>query len=848
MKFATRLIMVASAIFSANTGFAAESVAFDNILMSKTNGIATVQIWPACPMDYVEHLPDGAGIELRIRVDTDGECADLLQEVTTEAYRPLGGRLGNLTGVTFDAISPSETYITLNFSKPSQFEIRQHPVGWIEVMVDTNIDSAILPAAAPPPLRVEPEPVAPTPMPALVYETQPRKAAPPMSVRPQQQSRPVEPSQEGQFVVQLGVFDSVDAAITELLRTGTRHFAYTTEFDLNGRTWHGLQVGFFENEMTAERVLAELDATFPDSWVRYVNPNEASEARSRGELRASASNKVPAVLVERLDSDSAQIGAWMADGRQALLDRRYDDAIQSYTRVLEYGDHEHRSQAREFIAVAHERSGQTANALAEYQAFLDEFPGGDDADRVRARLASLDTGNTASVPQMAIERPADADGWEVYGGVSQYYWRNEEQLVHDGNRLVSGSGVLALGDFTASRRGSRFDILARANGGYQFNLVEYDSAGDTGWLSSAFVDVVDNHLGLQAKVGRQTRRSDGVPDRFDGAALSYQWRPNITVGVSAGLPIDSPRFVSGGERAFYAFSAQVADIWDKLTVNAYTHQQTVDGISDRQAVGGELRFRDGPLNVIGLVDYDASYNVLNTLLVNSTWRFENDWQVNGMVRFGAQPYLTTRNALAGQTAISIEEMLDTYTEGQIRTLARDRTAQSTTASVGLSVPLSERLDVRFDVTTRQAEATVASGGVAAIPATGSQLYINARLVGSSILKQGDLTMLTLRHDTTRTRDSSMVLVDSRLPIGERLRFNPRISVTQRTDNSTGMEQIIAAPSIRVLYRWKRLMIDLEGGGRWASRELPPEEWDPFTPDGTEVLTGGFVNLGYRLEF
>ena len=254
------------------------------------------------------------------------------------------------------------------------------------------------------------------------------------------------------------------------------------------------------------------------------------------------------------------------------------------------------------------------------------------------------------------------------------------------------------------------------------------------------------------------------------------------------------------------------------------------------------------MNVVGLVDYDASYNVLNTLLVNSTWRFDNDWQVNGMVRFGAQPYLTTRNALAGQSAVSIEEMLDTYTEGQIRTLARDRTAQSTTASVGLSVPLTERLDVRFDVTSRQSEATVESGGVAAMPATGGQLYVNARLVGSSILKQGDLTMLTLRHDTTRTRDSSMVLADTRLPFGERLRINPRVSVTQRTDNTTGMEQIIAAPSLRILYRWKRLMIDLEGGGRWASRELPPEEFDPFTPDGTEVLTGGFVNLGYRLEF
>lgn len=822
----------------------APNMALDNILVSKTNGVTNVQIWPACRMRYIDHLPTGAGMELRIRVRTDGECSELLDAVSTEIYLPLGRRLGNVSDIRFDVLGSGDTYITLRFNTPQQFNVRQHTIGWIEVFVDTTIDSQSLPANVLPPLNQPPARVERPP--TVVRESVPRPSSRP---RREPTRRQVAPSQTGEFVVQLGVFESVEVAATALLQTGTPHHSYTTEFELNGKRWHGLQVGFFDSESTAELVLSELRGTFPDSWVRFVNPEEARLAREQGGIDGAKNDAVPAVRVSRtVAPDTAEMAALMSSGRQALLDRQYVAAIDSYTRVLEYPDHSNRATAREFIGVAHERNGQRANAIAEYQAYLIEFPDGEGRSRVESRLTSLLTATMQ--PALAQVRPQQrsAGEWQIYGGVSQYYWRNEEQLVHDGNRLVSGSGVLALADVTANRRGERFDVLARANGGYQFNLVDFDDTGDTGWVSDAFVDVVDNQLGLRAKVGRQTRRSDGVTGRFDGAALSYQWRPDISLSVSGGFPLDSPRYVTGSERSFYAVSAQVEDLWDKFSVNAYTHQQTVDGIGDRQAVGGEVQYRNGVMNVVGLVDYDVSYSVLNTFLVNGTWILENDWRLNGVVRFGAQPYLTTRNALAGQTARSIDELLETYTEGQIRTLARDRTAQATTISAGVTLPLSERIELSLDLTARQSDATDASGGVASIPDTGTQMFYNARFVGSSLLRQGGLTVLTLRHDTTRTRDSSMIMIDTRLPFGEGLRINPRLSFATRTDNLSGMDQVIASPSIRVIYRWKALMVDLEAGGRWSSRDLPPTEFDPFTVDGTEELTGGFVNLGYRLEF
>ncbi len=823
---------------------AAPNLALENILVSKTNGVTNVQIWPACRMRYVDHAPGGIGLELRIRVSASGECSELLEGVSSEVYLPGGRRLGGVSDVRFDALASGDTFITLRFDRPQQFDVRQHTIGWIEVFIDTNVDSRTLPANLPPPLDTEPDPAVPPP--SLAVEPPPRPAAAPRRAPTRRQAAP---SEIDEFVVQLGVFESVDRAVEALLRVGTAHFSYTTDFEINGTVWHGLQVGFFDSESAAEAVLLELRPTFPDSWVRFVTPSEAGDARDHGALRVSQNGQMPAVRVtQSANGDSGDMSTWMSAGRQALLDRRYSDAIDSYTRVLEHPDSQHRATAREYIGVAYERTGQRGNAVAEYRAVLAEFPDGEGAARVESRLTSLLTATAAAAVAPETGPRPQTDGWQVYGGVSQYYWRNEEQLVHDGNRLVSSSGMLALGDVTASRRGSRFDVLARANGGYQLNLVESDGTGDVGWVSDAYVDIVDNALGLQAKVGRQTRRSDGAIGRFDGAAFRYQWTPDLSLSVSSGFPIDSSRSATETERFFYAASAQVENLWEMLSVNAYAHLQTVDGIADRRAVGGEVQYREGPVNVVGLVDYDFSYSMLNTLLVNGTWALQNDWRLNGVVRVGAQPYLTTRNALAGQAANSIDELLETYTEGQIRTLARDRTAQATTMSAGVSLPLTERIRLSLDLTARQSDATEASGGVASIPDTGTQMFYNATFVGSSLMRQGGLTVLTLRHDATRTRDSSMLMIDTRLPFGEGLRINPRLSLVSRTDNLSGVDQLIASPSIRIVYRWNALMIDLEAGGRWSSRELPPAEFDPFTTDGTEELTGGFVNLGYRLEF
>ncbi|MGI9237076.1 MAG: SPOR domain-containing protein [Woeseiaceae bacterium] len=832
-------------------GRAAVNVAVDNILVSKTNGISSVQLWPACRMRYVDHSPFGSGLEVRVRVSIGPDCDAIIGEVISERYAPPSLHLANVDEIVFDQLNPRDIFITFRFKEPQKFEVRQHTVGWIELFIDTMADSETLSAATATPLPRAPTPTPPT----SSLGTLPSQPARPSSipdVRPSSRAN-VPPSSNGDFVVQLGVFDDAGRAQQALMSSATAHFAYRTELIVNGRTWHGLQLGFFDSEAAAEQVVDELRDRFPDAWVRYVDPDEARHASDAGDFRSDNGSAVAAVRV-RSDAriSTEQMTSLMADGRRALLEKRYADAVRIYTRMLEVPNHEHRPEAREMLGIAFERSRRIEHAIAEYQSFLDEFPDSIGAARVSERLVALDTASAAqatpSLQQGFIEH-RQGSGWEIHGGLSHYYWRNQEQLVHDGNYLVSSSGVLGLGDITASRRGQRFDVLARLNGAYQHNLVEHDRTGDIGWVSDAFVDVLDTELGMQGRFGRQTRRTDGVLGRFDGMGLRYQWRPDISFSASTGIPVDSPRYLGNGDRFFYAASASVENLMDgRVTASIFTHQQTTDGISDRQAVGGEVLYRGESTAIFSMLDYDASYDVLNSFLVNATWRLSNDWSLSGRVDVGAEPFLTTRAALSGQPVSSVETLLDTYSEGQIRRLARDRTTQATTVSIGLSAPLGERLDLSLDASLRQADASVESGGVVARPDTGNEIFFNATVAATSLFKDNDLLLVSLRFDSLQSRDSARFMIDSRLPLTRSLRFSPRLVVTHHENTQNAETQTIASPSLRMMWRMGTVLLDVEAGGRWSNRELPLSEIDPFTPDGTEELLGGFVNIGYRWEF
>jgi tetratricopeptide (TPR) repeat protein len=652
-----------AALSLARTSAAAEFDVVENIIITRTQDTASVRILTACRVQYESHAPSGSGIELRIAVRPDEDCA-LPPNAVSRTYRPVGRELGRIDEVAVDFEAGDTWFVTLHFTEAVHFDVQPHPAGWLQVAIETSAGGIAAVAQRPPPL------------PSAADET--RGVRPGAGVPAAGRAGRVTarfgasvPADEA-YVMQLGVFADVGKAVAALGRTEVSGFAYTTSFDVNGREWHALQVGFFATEAAAGAALQPLTRLFPDAWVRLVEPAERADAEQDGALDASTGAAIAIAAQEGRTADESALEALLEDASGAIVERRYDDAVDAYTQVLQVPAHPYRAEAREYVAVALERQGETAKAIAEYEAWLDEFGHTEGAARVAARLAGLAEPERSPARASATSFAPQAKGWTWYGGVSQYYWRNEEQLVNDGNHIVSSSGVLSLADVTVTSPGERFDLLARMNGAYQVDLIEYDGQDNTGWVTNAYLDLTDRELGWRGRVGRQARRQEGVLGRFDGVSVDYALRPGIGLGISAGLPVDSPRYRSGSHRSYVAASARLDELRPDFALNVYAQRQVVDGISDREAIGAEAQYLLGDVALVGVLDYDLSYGALNLALLNAQWRLPTGWTMNVRAETGMQPFLTTRNALAGQGVSSVEALLDSYTEGQVRTLARDR--------------------------------------------------------------------------------------------------------------------------------------------------------------------------------
>ena len=200
----------------------------------------------------------------------------------------------------------------------------------------------------------------------------------------------------------------------------------------------------------------------------------------------------------------------------------------------------------------------------------------------------------------------------------------------------------------------------------------------------------------------------------------------------------------------------------------------------------------------------------------------------------------TSNALQGQLFGSINSMLDVFSESEIRDIAQDRTARSKLATLGVSRPLNDKFQFSGDVTVSNFSDTDASAGIAANRGTGNEYFYNLQLIGSNLVKPGDITILGLRYIDGNTANTTSASLNTRYPFSNDLSINPRMRIDYRKNTDDDMDQIIYSPSLRLTYRIKRsLRLEADIGGEWSDEEIV---------DGSDDSRSYFVNLGYRADF
>jgi hypothetical protein len=582
-------------------------------------------------------------------------------------------------------------------------------------------------------------------------------------------------------------------------------------------------------------VLAVARAHYPKAWLAVAD-DEKLNAVGVPDAVASVPATQPRGNATLTPADREKT---FKEAKDAFRHKDYAAAIPLLTRLMEQPEFPERAEALELLGLARERSGQLAHAEAEYEEYLRRYPQGEAAARITKRLRAL---AFATSPASARKRASGSEDprWRIYGGVSQMYRRDDTSFDNGVSSadLTTQDAVLNDVALAARRRGERFDFASRVSAGYAVDMLE-DGPGDQSRVTLLFAEVNDRELDWTLRGGRQSGSAGGLLGTFDGLYAGYQLLPRLRLNARYGYPVESTRDGPNTDRQFHALSADFGTFAGAWDMSVYAIAQDYFGLTDREAVGTELRYFRPGLTFVGLVDYDIHYGDLNDVLLLGTIALPAQWSLSVNLDHRKSPSLTTRNALIGQPVTTFDELFGLFTAGEIEQLARDRTADSDVYTLSLSRPFGEHWQWSMDVSSMSLGATPASGGVSETPDSGTDLIVSTQALGYGLWGRGDVSSLGLQYQAGETTDTASLGLQAQFPLGQLWRLGPRLRVDQREFHTDGSTQWLYAPGLRTEVRWEHFSLEFEGGAEFGQRTLQT---------ASEDTTRYYFSLGYRYDF
>ncbi len=622
-----------------------------------------------------------------------------------------------------------------------------------------------------------------------------------------------------------------------------RNTVYVTQVTIKGKSWERLNLGFFSSRKQALQQLSKIKPLYPGAWIRKVSPKEIQLARSsalkKGKRQVATKPPTNRKLSKPSPGD-AKLDKLMRQAKTAFKKKQYAKAIRLFSAITHYSKNKYSQEALELQGLARQRKGQKAQAARVYEQYLKLYPNSEGAVRVKQRLTGLLTETRGPRKKLTLRTAASVNEFTTYGSISQFY-RHDETRAADTGAVTTVSQLITFADYTAIQRID--DIEHR----YQITIDNtYDFLDSTNKsefrITELYYDISARSTGSSARIGRQSLRIGSLLNRFDGIQAGYQITPDIRINLIGGLPVETDNKTSfNSHKSFYGVIFESGTFLQHWNTNLFHFRQTVDGVDDRISSGAEVQYRSNQLSVFTTIDYDSLYNILNTAFVNATLTLNAKQSVHASVFMRRAPPLATSNALIGQTATSITELQQTLNLNieQVHQLAKDRTADSKTATIGGTHKLRKNLQVNLDITLAHTGSTVSSQGVAATPSTGTDFFISSQLVGNNLILKNDTGVLGFRYFNTKASDTLSLIANSRIPVTRNWRIYPRLQYDLRNIRNGGTQSKLRA-LVKTDYRMRRnVRFDLEIG------------YDDTTESDASQSLGSnslFYTLGYRYDF
>lgn len=595
-------------------------------------------------------------------------------------------------------------------------------------------------------------------------------------------------------------------------------------------------------------------------------------------------------------AEAGEAGHLVADAEQAIADGNPDRAIALLTTAQALPENAAMPRTIELLGVTRERKGQNAQARTQYQDYLKRYPSGEGADRVRQRLAALDAAEAAPGTSHQLREASGGTGsakawkWGARGSFSQFYFRDQGRtstlntsstLGTEIDNSVNVNQLLTAADLTVTGGNDKSQIQIRGAGSWTKNFGTSRSittinegtetrtyasrpGGSISALTALYLDYSQRDMGLQMRVGRQTRNSGGVLGRFDGGLVSWQANPKLRFNVVGGFPVLSSRQTWVlKERPFYGLSVDLGNKRSPWQTTLYWFDQHAKGgFVDRRSVGIETRFVRKSFNAFALLDYDVKFNAVNLALMTFNYSFPDGANLALTADYRKSPLLTTTNALIGQfdTANNVafadlRGLQPFFTDAQIYQLAKDRTLTSKSLTATYTRPITKKLQLATDFSmtdtggTPGTPATSGTPAVGALTAMGKEYFYGAQLIGSDLLMANDIYIVSGRFADTATAKVYTVDFNARVPVTNKFRLSPRVRYGYRDGKVSptgvpGGTYSQLQPTLRLnYYPLKHSEIEVEFGGNFSKQTV----WNGTAFD--KVRESGWVlSVGYRLDF
>ncbi|MCW8935705.1 MAG: hypothetical protein OQK98_13345 [Gammaproteobacteria bacterium] len=604
-----------------------------------------------------------------------------------------------------------------------------------------------------------------------------------------------------------------------------------------------LNLGFFSNREQAMSMQKKARKIYPGAWIIKTPPNATKSIIYTAPVSIKKS-KIKPLSDKTLKQGKAtslrekQLDKLMLRAKTDFKNKKYSSAIRYLKALVNTNSNKYSEEALELLGLTRQRKGQKTHALANYEQYLKLYPDSQGSDRVRQRLAGLLTAASGPRKKIKMETTLKESKINTHGSLSQFY-RSNTAKIDNTQSIKTLSQLNTFIDITTQHRSSNFDHQYQFTSDHIYDFIKDDDNSEFRFIET-YYELSYRKTGSSGRLGRQTLRIGGLLNRFDGISAGYQFTADMRFNIHAGHPVEIDNKSSiNTDKTFYGLTYETGTFLNNWNMNLFYFDQKYNDFNDRSSIGTEVYYRDIKKSLFGMIDYNLLYDEINILQLNANILMDQGRtaHINAFMR--KAPVLSSSNALIGRQETSLDALINTLNIEQIYQLAEDRTANSQTITAGGSQRLNLKYQLTADLTLSKTDATIASGGVAAIPGTGTDYFIGTQLVGNNLLIKRDTGVLGIRYSNTEPSKVISLIANSRFPINRDWRINPRLQFDIRNLIGSRSQNKVRA-IIRTDYTYiNKVRFDFEIGYDQTDEE-----------NSGESLTSNnlFFTLGYRWNF